>query len=45
MFEPIPTDDPDAFAAGVGRLVGAPVGLLSFGPTATSKRPPRTATA
>jgi adenylosuccinate synthase len=38
VFGPVPTDDPAAFAGAIGGLVGAPVGLLSFGPTAADKR-------
>ncbi len=38
VYEPIDTADPAAFAERVGALVGVPVELLSFGPTAADKR-------
>ena len=37
-YTPAPTEDPDAFARHLGRLLGKPVGLLSSGPTAADKR-------
>ena len=39
-FSPAATGDADGFAAYVARLVGAPLGLLSFGPTSAEKRDP-----
>ena len=38
VYTPAPTGDADAYAAHVASLLGVPVGLLSFGPTAADKR-------
>ena len=37
VYEPIDTADPAAFADRIAAVVGVPVELLSFGPTAADK--------